>query len=268
MWVQGEAAQYAGGMVVSRIVMAAGVVVCLGVVFSAAPARRSRGARLVLGVEGRVDSVRLHYEGLYLCTQADTVDSCDALLPRDSYTEVIEGLGELRQQHFLERPHCCGERRYAYLEVVLGPTEDADTPFVSFSPVRVYLWACDLDRGFVFINEQCFVVRFSQELTATIESTLAENAVQVLTLKGKARALTDLAQKRKAVTPYVDHVNSFPKRLLAAVEGTVPYGQPVDGELQGLSGLVQRMKTQAKHIGLRVVWDEEKSQYLIEEAEN
>jgi hypothetical protein len=114
-------------------------------------------SKINFSIFGYVDSIILHFEDLRYCTNADTIDSCEVIVGNKFIKEIQSGIKYL-EHDFIDMGDCCGERRFAYLEIKFRNEKKKknNTFNLPMEPLRIYLWDCKLNKGYIYLNDNLF----------------------------------------------------------------------------------------------------------------
>jgi hypothetical protein len=216
---------------------------------------------------GKVDSIILHYEGLKYCTSADTIDSCEININPKFFSKILPEFSNLSYFTVIKNGSCCGEKRIAYFEVFIHQKIGKDkNPFYLSKSFKIFLWDCIYNKyGYIYLNDELFLINFSDSLAHFIENQIEKHKVKVFTLSGKIRLLKDRDEILNNTKPYLDHVNKFDKYLISQIEEPEKhiYDRRPEGSLASMKALLERFKKEMDINGLEAIWDTTKNEYYL-----
>lgn len=221
---------------------------------------------------GKVDSIILHYEGLRYCTRADTIDSCEININSKFYSKILPEFSNLSYFTILKNGNCCGEKRIAYFEVFIHQKNDKYKKSFSYSKsFKIFLWDCIYNKyGYIYLNDELFVINFSDSLALFIENQIDKNKVKVFTLSGKIQLLKDRDEILNSTKPYLDHVNKFDKYLISKIEEPEKHthNRYPEGSLANMKVFLERFKKEMDLNGLEAIWDSSRREYYLKWKDN
>ena len=223
-------------------------------------------SQINFSISGHVDSIILHFEDLRYCTNADTIDSCEVVVGNKYYKDIQSGFKFL-EHDFFDMGNCCGERRFAYLEIKFKneKKKNINTFNLPMEPLRIYLWDCNLYKGYIYLNDNLFTFKLSNNIQKIITDIIAKHKIRVLTAKGINKIIRNRKDIMVYASSYLSHINEFDEYRIDMIEQPLKqkdYQMP-EASLVSLKDFISRFKKDMSELGLIAIWDTSNNEYLL-----